>query len=33
MPDHAILKLHDQFATLIGMKLHAKNQLYTSISF
>ena len=27
------LKLHDQFLALTDMKLHAKNQLYTSISF
>ena len=27
------LKLHDQFAALIDMKLHAQNQLYTSFSF
>ena len=27
------LKLHDQFVALIDMKLHAQNQLYTSISF
>ena len=33
MPDHAILNLHDQFMTLIYMKLHAQNQLYTSFSF
>ena len=33
MPDHANLKLHDQFAALTDMKLHAQNQLYTSISF
>ena len=33
MPDHAYLKLHDQFITFIDMKLHAKKQLYTSISF
>ena len=31
--NHAHLKLHDQFAALINMKLHAQNQLYTSISF
>ena len=31
--DHAHLKLHDQFVALIDMKLHAQNQLYTSISF
>ena len=33
MPDHAHLKLHDQFDPLIDMKLHAQNQLYTSINF
>ena len=33
MPDHAHLKLDDQFVALIDMKLHAQNQLYTSISF
>ena len=33
MPDHAHLKLHDQFVVLIDMKLHAQNQLYTSICF
>ena len=27
------LKVHDQFVALIDMKLHAQNQLYTSISF
>ena len=31
--DHAHLKLYDQFVALIDMKLHAQNQLYTSISF
>ena len=31
--NHAHLKLHYQFAALIDMKLHAQNQLYTSISF
>ena len=30
MPDHA---RHYQFVALIDMKLHAKNQLYNSISF
>ena len=30
--NHAHLKLHDQFAALIDMKLQAKNQLYTSIT-
>ena len=29
--NHAHLKSHDQFVALIDMKLHAKNQLYTSI--
>ena len=33
MSDHSHLKLHDHFAALIDMKLHAQNQLYTSISF
>ena len=33
MPDHTHLKLHDQTVAFIGMKLHANNQLYTSISF
>ena len=33
MPDHAHLKLHDQFVALIDMKLNTLNQLYTSISF
>ena len=33
MPDYAHLKLHDQFVALIDMKLHAPNQLYTSIFF
>ena len=33
MPDHTHLKLHDQFAALIDMKLHAQYQPYTSISF
>ena len=32
--NHVHLKLHDQFVALIdGMKLHAQNQLYTSINF
>ena len=31
--NYAHLKLYDQFVALIDMKLHAKNQLYTSISF
>ena len=31
--NYAHLKLHDQFAALIDMKLHAQNQLYISISF
>ena len=33
MPDHTQLNLHDQFITLIDMKLHAKNQLCTSNNF
>ena len=33
MPDHPHLKLHDQFVALTDMKLHAQNQLYTSIDF
>ena len=33
MPDYAHLKLHDQFVALTDMKLHAPNQLYTSICF
>ena len=33
MPDRNYLNLHDQFTRLIYMKLHAQNQLYTSISF
>ena len=33
MPDYAHLKLHDQFVALADMKLHAPNQLYTSICF
>ena len=33
MPDHAHPNLHDKFITLIDMKLHAQNQLYTSFSF
>ena len=33
MPGHTYLKLHDQFAALIDIKLHSQNQLYTSISF
>ena len=32
MPDHAHLKSHPQFVALIGMYLHAQNQLYTSNS-
>ena len=32
MPDHAHLKLHDQFLALLDMKVHAQNQLYTFIS-
>ena len=31
--NHAHLKLHNQFLALIDMKMHAQNQLYTSISF
>ena len=31
--NHAHLKLHDQSVALIDMKLHAQNQLYTSITF
>ena len=31
--NHAHLKLHDQFAAFTDMKLHAQNQLHTSISF
>ena len=33
MSDHAHLKLRNQFVALIDLKLHAQNQLYTSISF
>ena len=33
MPDYNHLKLYDQFLALIDMKLHAPNQLYTSICF
>ena len=33
MPDHAHLKLHDQFVALIGMKSYVQNKLCTSISF
>ena len=33
MPGCAHLKLHDQFVALIDVKLHAQNQLYTSINF
>ena len=33
MPAHAHIKLHDQFVALIGMKLHAHNQIYTSTNF
>ena len=32
MPDHAHLKLHDQFVALIDMKSYAQNK-HTSISF
>ena len=28
MPDHTHLNLHNEFMTLINMKLHAQNQLY-----
>ena len=31
--DHSHLKLHDQFAALIDMKLHVQTQLYACISF
>ena len=31
--NHAHLQLYDQFVALIDLKLQAKNQLYTSISF
>ena len=31
--NYAHLKLHSQLAALIDVKLHAQNQLYTSISF
>ena len=31
--NHTHLKLHCQSVALIDMKLHAKNELYTSISF
>ena len=33
MPDYDHIKLHDQFVALTIMKLHAPNQLYTSICF
>lgn len=33
IPDHAHLKLHDQFATSMDVSPNAKNQLYTSCSF
>ena len=33
MYDYIHLKLYDQFIVLIDMKLHAPNQLYTSICF
>ena len=33
MSDHTHQKLHNQFITLIDMKLQAENQLYTSFSF
>ena len=29
MPDHTNLNLHNQFITLMDMKRHAQNQLYT----
>ena len=29
--DHGHLKLHDEFKAFIDMKLHAQNQLYTSV--
>ena len=31
--NHAHLKLHYQFVALMDMKLHAQNQLYTSLGF
>ena len=31
MPGHTNLKLPGQFSALIDMKLHAQNQLYSSI--
>ena len=33
MPDHAHLKLQDEFVALKDIKFHAQNQLYNSISF
>ena len=33
MPDHTHLNLHYQFITLIDIKLHAQNLIYTSFSF
>lgn len=30
---HTYLKLHDQFVSLLDMKLQAQKQLYTTISF
>ena len=33
MLDHTYLNLHNQFITLIDMKLHEQNELYTSFSF
>ena len=33
MPEHTHLNLHDQFRTLMVMKLHTQNQRYTSFSF
>ena len=33
MPDHAHLKLHDQFVALIDMKLHGQNQFVPPLVF
>ena len=33
MPDHNHVNLHYQFITLIDIKLHAQNLIYTSFSF
>ena len=33
MPDHAHLNLHDQFAPLLDMKLHAQNQFIPLLVF